>query len=369
MLNLLFIDDEPEALVTLWRFFDRKKNAGDIDYRRRVCTFSEAKEQIPWLRPDIVVLDLLLGGSEPEGGKTCGFIWEKHFCPVIIYSAFPDRLDDMYDGHPFIQIVKKGRGSPARAFEAVRKFNPHIQALRKAQEEVRQSFSSTMRDLAPRVFGIHKPDARVDIITRAGRRRLAAMLDQPSADDDTLASWEVYLFPPVSADLQLGDILQDSASAADDPASFRVLLTPSCDLVASGGRTPKTDKALAARCLRMTDALGLAGFPGIRPIKIKKELPASMLSHGYSIPIIPFPKLDGIVPTMAANLRDLELIPLTDIGAAATYRPVASIDSPFREMIAWAYLQTAGRPALPDRDLKAWANEIAAAVTPEGDGA
>jgi hypothetical protein len=37
---------------------------------------------------------------------------------------------------------------------------------------------------------------------------------------------------------------------------------------------------------------------------------------------------------------------------------VASVDSPFREQIAWAFVQIAGRPALPDRDLESWVQEI-----------
>ena len=36
------------------------------------------------------------------------------------------------------------------------------------------------------------------------------------------------------------------------------------------------------------------------------------------------------------------------------YIRVVSIDSPFREQIAWAYLNTAGRPGVPDRDFAIW---------------
>ena len=61
---------------------------------------------------------------------------------------------------------------------------------------------------------------------------------------------------------------------------------------------------------------------------------------------------------MVADLRDLELISTQDIGSHKPFRRVASLDSPFRELIAWAYLQTACRPGLPDRDFDSWRDEI-----------
>jgi CTP synthase len=66
---------------------------------------------------------------------------------------------------------------------------------------------------------------------------------------------------------------------------------------------------------------------------------------------------------MSACLRDLELIPVDGIaGDAAKYLRVASVDSPFREQIAWAFVQIAGRPAVPDRDLEGWIEEIKSQV-------
>ena len=71
---------------------------------------------------------------------------------------------------------------------------------------------------------------------------------------------------------------------------------------------------------------------------------------------------------MMADLRDLELIPLAKIDGihgGKEYARIASIDSPFREAVTWAYLQNAGRPGLPDRDLEAWCGEILDSVKAE----
>lgn len=65
---------------------------------------------------------------------------------------------------------------------------------------------------------------------------------------------------------------------------------------------------------------------------------------------------------MAANLRDLQLVPMQQIGNGTEFSRIAAIDSPFRELVAWAYLQIACRPGLPERDLSSWAKEIIQAV-------
>jgi len=61
---------------------------------------------------------------------------------------------------------------------------------------------------------------------------------------------------------------------------------------------------------------------------------------------------------MAADLRQLELISFDKISEEAEFVRVASMDSPFRELISWAYMQTGCRPGLPDRNLDDWCDEI-----------
>ena len=78
--------------------------------------------------------------------------------------------------------------------------------------------------------------------------------------------------------------------------------------------------------------------------------------------MLPLPALVDVVPNMMANLTDLELIPFDDIGdrSGPKFKRVASVSSPFRELVSWAYIQTAGRPGLPETDFEAWSHEVAA---------
>ena len=368
MPKLLFIEDEPSDIEPVVKLIKRKQ----ADMQCQVSGFGEAEGEIASLRPDIVILDLLVGGAspepEPEGLKIFDFIWDQRFCPIVVYSAMPDIYGERHESHPFVKSVQKGRGSPRKVLEALEELLPQVEALRGAEEHILQSFAFAMRDVAPDAFRFcDDVDRRNDMILRAGRRRVAALMDDLSARQDCLAPWEQYLSPPIAPNIQLGDILMKADNEYDDPASFRLVLTPSCDLVASDGREQKVDNVLVARCCSMKDGLDRTSLKGMALSKLKIRLSGTVLSHGYFETLVPFPCLKGRIPTMAADLRDLEFIPFGDIGLSErAFLRVASVDSPFRELIAWAYLQIACRPGLPDRDVESWCDEIVAVLKDEG---
>lgn len=361
MLNVLFIEDEPDAIQPARSLIESEEE----NIHCEVSTFEDAEDKIASFRPDIVILDLLVDGASPEPGpeglKTYDFIWDKHFCPIIVYSAQPDIHEDAHEEpHPFVKSIKKGARSPRKVLNALKELRPHVEALEEAEEHIRYSFSRAMRDVAPYAFKAQSDSVqRNDTIRRSGRRRLAALMDEISGDGTKLASWEQYLHPPVCKDIQLGDVLKKTDGQDSDPTSFRVVLTPSCDLVASGSRTPKVSEVLVARCCSIKSGLDRTGLQNVKPAKLKDRLIGTVLTPGYLEATIPFPRLEGKIPTMAANLRDLELIAVGEIGISdKPFIRVASVDSPFRELVAWAYMQNACRPGLPDRDFDSWRDEI-----------
>lgn len=365
MLNLLFIDDQLDDDSS-----SASIAASELEqiegYSISKADFSDAEQLINDIDPDLIILDLQekTGAGETDfvGVGTCEWVWENHFCPIVVYSAFPEELPNMYESHPYVEVVQKGTTGPKDLKESITKLHPHIESVRKAERTIKKQFSVAMREVAPYAYRTFQDDAvqREDVILRSGRRRLAALMDGYSKDGTRLASWEQYLCPPVCLDIQLADILRVENARLDDPASFRVVLTPSCDLVASGGRTPKVDNVLVARCCSMEEGRGfIRSLKEANSSKLKSRLPNQLLSRGYHEAIVPFPRLDDQIPTMAANLRDLDFIPLDDIGISGTpILRIASIDSPFRELISWAYLQIACRPGLPDRDFDSWSDEI-----------
>ena len=362
MLRILFIDDEPESVAEA--IHSLEENISGLEHCTR--NFEDGIDSIGSAPPDVVVLDIWKGNpqtSEANGSHVLDIIWDQQFCPVIIYSADPRIISqDQRYNHPLIRIVTKGSGSDVVILDAVTALQPHVKALKEGAETIRKAFARAMRDVAPDVFAnFEDENKRADIIVRAGRRRVAALMDEPLPQESSLASWEQYLCPPISSSPQLGDILRMSNASSNDPACYRVILTPSCDLVSSSDRKPKATQVLVAKCCSMKEGLRRIGLHSNSTKDITKH---AVLSQGFFNAIIPFPGLPTKIPTMAANLRKLELIPFDKIGSTESteFLRIASIDSPFRELIAWAYLQISCRPGLPERDLQSWAEEIIEAV-------
>ena len=147
------------------------------------------------------------------------------------------------------------------------------------------------------------------------------------------------------------------------------MLTPSCDLVAGGNRAP-VDEVLVARCVSVRDP-EILRRNNLKADASAQKIGKTLCGDGHTDMIV-LPKLHGAWPTMVLDLKRLELmerakVGLSDIaGAADEFVRVASMDSPFRERVAWRFVATCGRPGLPDFDRVCLEQDIAAAATPVG---
>ncbi len=366
MLKVLFIEDEPASVETVIEELSQKLR----DVECKVEGFQEAESLLESFSPDIVILDIFKGPIADNDRVGLGIydsIWNRRFCPLIIYSARPDDVSEEVQEHPFIQLVQKGANSEARVISHIEAFLPHVEALNQVQSSIREHVNRELKNTAPRVFQtITDTKKRRAVFVRAARRRIAAMMDQPSKE--TVVCWEQYLYPPVGSSLLMGDIIRKKEEDGDKAEHYSIVLTPSCDLVGTGARTPKVDKVLVARCTHIKNVLPEVSISsGTGEANFKKRL-LPLLYKGYGTYCLPLPELPGVLPPMTAELKKLQLIDLNLIGEdeGCEYCRVASVDSPFREMITWAYLQVTGRPGLPDRDFDDWADHIYQTVS-QGD--
>ena len=359
-MKVLFVDDEPGNISDA---VDEVKNTVKDAI---VCTennFANVSGRLRDFRPDILVIDLVHQASICQDGGVVGLkslnsIWDTRFMPMIVYSGLPELLEDEISGHPLVEIVPKGPRSDLQVADAVRKLSDVVKSLNETRNRLETEIAVVLRDVAPTVFvALQETGSSVsEAIERACFRRLAAIVDDPDMVYGQCEPWEQYVFPPLSDDLMLGDVLMRTNGSSDDPNAFRVVLTPSCDLATHG--SPNVSDALVARCRPWQDRLGSIGLGGAKRRDLIKRLP-SMLNRGFQDSIIPIPSLPGKIPDMVVDLRELCLVPLCDIGHDRGYRRVASVDSPFRELVSWAYIQMSGRPGLPIRDVRGWAKDIA----------
>ncbi len=359
-LRIFIVDDKKEDVIPV-----QEELKSQLDIEASIFEdFAEAKSEIAHLRPHLVILDVFRGasfaGGEKAGEAVYEELWSHHFCPVIIYSAMPEALESS-DGipHPLVVKEKKGSGSELRVVESVRGLLVPITALESLRVEVDGKISRTLKLLARRILGeAGALDDRGDFLVRASRRRIAAEMDI-GLETEKLASWEHYVFPPIGDSPMLGDVLRDRNGDPNDPKTYSIILTPSCDLVRSGSRAPKVDNVLLARCAdlsKLKEDIDLS-------LKDKKNPRGKLLPYlrqGHTPTCLALPALPNTFPSMAAQLKVLELVDVSDIGNGNDYQyeRIASMDSPFRETVAWAYVQVTGRPGLPDRECETWADEI-----------
>ena len=360
-IRVLLIDDIPDSVEVL-----RDELTKELGCNCVVVGFEQAVESIDTHNPHVVILDVLQGtgaDGQTTGLKTSKYIWEKKFCPLVFYTAHADEVgEESHANHPFWCVIKKGSKSEKEVLERIQQFAPQIGALEDVGREIGWAMNGVLREIAPRIFErIADPSKRGDALVRSARRRVAAKMDDSlSTGDPNLMAWEFYLCPPVVEHLLTGDLIRKRNGNKQDPTSYAVILTPSCDMVSSATRPPKVAEVLVSLCKgpdRVLEDLNLKNVTKWKESHTDKLL--SLLRQGYSQSCLPLPELPGEFPPMAADFRTLQLIDLTQIGTNnEEYVRVASVDNPLRELVAWAYMVTAARPGLPDRDFDAWAKEI-----------
>lgn len=158
------------------------------------------------------------------------------------------------------------------------------------------------------------------------------------------------------------DILRKVSMSTDlskigEPDEYLLVLTPSCDLVNEGIRNAKVEEVLCAKCFDKEVFSGDVRKAG----KIE-----SLLNSGVNKQWVALPAYKNICPSLTVDMKKLEIIPLSkvimdikELKENNTYLRICSVDSPFREQIIWNYMQTSCRPGVPDRNVTAWAKDIA----------
>ena len=365
--RILIVEDDAITIASLKGAFNRL--LGEVEVFS--SGFATAIDTIAETQPDAVVLDIyedqVEGHSVEAIEPTRRHIWEEHFCPMVYHSAH-DMPAHLREDHPFVRYEPKLPGSQERVVGHIKSFAQEISGLRAIRHELARRAGEALRHVSRLIWKPGKPAAeQTDQFLRVARRRMAAALDYALDHEKLIQPWEQYIFPPIGLDLLTGDLIHASSANASDFASYRLVLSPSCDLVR--GRAKTLVNVLVAECVSVNEFLAKAG---INPEKFKKpDHRAKLLlelSKDQVAGLVVMPKFPDVLPLMAVNLKNLSLVPYTEIATArdqpkAFFR-IASVDSPFRERLAWAYLQVAGRPGVPEVDREALADSISQALTP-----
>lgn len=367
-MKVLIIDDDAGLRQAL---SDTLSEEGDWKVVDR--GFEGVKETLTQLRPDMIVLDLVesegTGGmGEDTGNASFDQIRESWFCPVVVYSAFPDRKQFH---HALVKTIRKGAGTDVKVRDQLEEFVPTAKIIQTVHDDfdsrVREALRDSVDALRSQTGSAEDDLAEDSVLRRAVRRLVAARVDLSTSEEGELQPWERYVVPPLGDHLLTADLLKKEGAPWTQEDAFRLVLTPSCDMVPHG--TGKKGTRILVACCEQIDRFG--------KIELKRGKALSQKQRGELRPILtggrldshlPIPQFRGHVPLMVANLKKLELLDWNQVQFAPSdasspandemFRRVASTDSPFREIVVWAYLGVTGRPGDPQIDTEKWLAEI-----------
>ena len=370
LIKILIVDDienVAESLkATVEERFSEIKTDENLQVQIDIETdFEKATETL--LSPhgyDIAILDVFRGSIE-ENDRAGIVLWKQilseKFMSVVIFTASEDDFGNDFPGdNPVFKLFRKGVGNDEGIANHICSLDSYVLAIRQIKKEFNEVIRDVLLETTPHLWKAETDiTQRPQRLLRSARRRLAAKMDYKTAvSDEKMVLWEQYIYPPLENSLLSGDIIRVREEDPNNPESYRIVLTPSCDLVQG-----KVESILVAKCansLKYVQTIdgnfAKQGEPTNNQRKsVLGKLP-SALTQPQNAGYVFLPKFESVIPTMTAYLRDLELIPCGDIGNSENsenkFVRVVSVDSPFREQLSWAYLQIAGRLGMPEWDIE-----------------
>ena len=355
-MKVLIIDDRPEAVRGI------KDHCDDNGWECKPISFDRFDSEFSEFNPDAIVLDWKDDASgNLEGNALLEKIWESGFKPVIIFSGYAEliTLDKKYTSSNLVKIQPKGDEEPVINYlDTIEKFVPTISTLK-------HDFNEALIEALNSIVPMSKTDDITDKVMRfIFAKRVSNYFDE-DCGEETPPPWIQYICPPIAKSLCVCDVIKKIPATTEElleigePDEYRVILTPSCDMAQH-----KVSNILCAKCYEKTafHSMGTAETPKPRNLDRIK----SFLNTGYNNSFVSLPGLPESIPYLAVNLKQLEFIPLEKIALNSkgitpeqhSYFRVASIDSPFREQLVWAYMLISCRPGMPDRNMELWAKEL-----------
>lgn len=355
-MKVLIVDDKENVVKGI------RDHCVDKGWDCNVISFDVFDERMDTYEPDTIVLDWKDDISgENRGNELLEKIWSSGFKPIIIFSGYADAitLDEKYQRSSLVRVQAKGDEEPV--IEYLDMIVTFIPVIRNLKNEFNIALIEALNSIEP----ISKTQCTSDGIMKfIFSKRVSSYFDK-ECRDECPPPWIQYVYPPITTTLCVCDIIKkippdadSSVLAIGEPDEYRLILTPSCDIAQN-----HVSNLLCAKCYPKTDfhKYQLTSAPSEKQI----DRIVANLNTGYNNNCISLPGFPEVLPYLSANLKQLEFIPLekialnsTSISREHTYLRIASVDSPFREQIVWAYMITSCRPGMPNRDMNLWAKDL-----------
>jgi CheY-like chemotaxis protein len=365
--NILLIEDEETIRQQIMDYLS------DVSIDSRPLSISEigdlrrALNLIRERKADLIILDVYRGkalqGGEQTGIQILDSIRRSGFVPVVLYTALPEGLEQHEDA--FVRLVGKEAGGLEKLKQEILDlFKLRIPQVHRAiVSHMDQTMCDYMwifvqghwEDFKPL---IDKPEFLRLLVQRLAltfaREGINEMIEEVygaaaverTIDADNVHPAEYYVKPPIGEDPMLGDI---RLRQTDGNHEYLVVLWPTCDMVSTAGRTPKTESVLCAHtCLAKNEPEILEWLAS--PNNSKRKRVEQLVRNTRDKSRDRFHYLPGVwdIPDLLVDFQRLEHITLSTI---RSYTCLGTLASPFAEALAARFQRYIGRLGTPDLDV------------------
>lgn len=362
-MRMLIVEDNKETVRGICDY------AEDNGWEYETCDFEESSRKIIDFNPEIIIMDWMYDVENVDRGEPIfKEVYENGFRPTIIFSAMADTIDlpDYMKTTPLVEIIKKG--DEQIVIDRIQEWKPYISAVKDLRNEMNNALLTSVQVVDNFMKMEEFPGD--DVVKYMLNKRTTFYFDKEYIGKVPPA-WIQYEYPPVHDTFMVADIIRVYSETTNvhevgNPDEYRVILTPSCDMArAKNGYIILVARCKAANMFSEDAKIGEEGLKDEDIIAAKKEKLIYSLNTGYNHSKVALPLLPNKIPYMTIELRKLEQVRIGDIAKSeknikedSRYYRVASVSSPFREQIVWAYMINSCRPGMPDRDMTTWAEGI-----------
>lgn len=374
--NVLLVEDDATVrrqvreYLSGETFASRRLNISDI------AELDQALNLIHEHKADLVILDVYRGiaqrGGEQTGIRILESIKNSGFVAVVLYTALPEGLEEQQSS--FVRLVGKDAGGLERLkAEITELFRTRVpQAHRAIVNHLDRALCSYMWQFVQAHWTefsclADKPEFLRLVVQRLAmtfaREGISRMTEEvygaAAAEQATSADMvhpaEYYIKPPIGHDPMFGDIRQKQSGGE---TSYLVVLWPSCDMVSTGGRTPKTQQVLCARATLAKDAPEVIEWLAAASRAKQRRVECLMRNTRDESPDR-YHFLPGVwdIPDLVVDFQALEHIALCDL---LQYVCLGTLASPFAEALGARFQRYVGRIGTPDLNVNAIVAQIRA---------
>lgn len=370
--NVLLVEDNETVRRQVHEYLSAETFASRKLSINEIADIDQALNLIHERKADLVILDVYRGtaryGGDQAGIRVLENIKHSGFVGVVLYTALPEGLEGQQSS--FVRLVGKDAGLDRLKGAIADLFRIRVPQVHRAiVNHLDRTLCSYMWGFVQKYWKDFEPLVEKPEFLRLVVQRLAMTLAREGiirmteevygntagrmTGDDAVHPAECYIKPPMGEDPMLGDLrLRQTAGNSE----YLVVLWPTCDMVSTGGRTPKTDSVLCARASLAKDAEEVVEWIAA-PSKNKQKRVERLVKNTREESPDRYHFLPGVwdIPELVVDFQNLEHIAL---GAVRALTCLGTLTSPFAEALLSRFQRYIGRIGTPDLDVDAVVAQI-----------